>query len=276
MIDRTGPAWDDLAREFDRWEAADGQPTLWWRDDDAVEATPALARLQAVARVPVALAVIPAAPERPLRESLAGVVAGWPGACVLQHGIAHRNNAAAGEKKSEFPATPSAETVAALGAGQAALRRVFGQRFLPVLTPPWNRIAPVWLPLLPDLGFAGLSRFGAAPYAEPQPQPGLLEINTHVDVIDWRGSRGFAGTESCLGRLAAHLAARRTGLAGRDRPTGVLTHHLVHDTATWRFLENLQDWLARRGEAGSRPVSGGLSCFVSAVDLWSPGFTVHA
>jgi hypothetical protein len=32
-----------------------------------------------------------------------------------------------------------------------------------------------------------------------------------------------------------------------DLPTGILTHHLVHDTATWRFLENLQDWLAKRG-----------------------------
>lgn len=254
--------WDDLAREYDRWEAAGRHPTLWWRDDDAVADSPALRQLMAVARVPVALAVIPLAPDRPLQPSLAGALADWPAASVLQHGIAHRNRAAAPAKKSEFPPeAPAAEIAAGLAEGRARLQRDFGARFLPVLTPPWNRIAPDWVGSLPGLGYGGLSRFGEPPYAAPPAVAGLHQVNTHVDVIDWRGGGGFRGEAPCLGRLVGHLAARRTGAAVPDQPTGLLTHHLVHDAATWRFLDNLQDWLARRG----RP-----AVFCDARDLWPP------
>ena len=240
-------AWDQLARELANWREAGLTPTLWWRDDDAVAASPQLDELRRVARGPLALAVIPAAPERPLAASLVAALAGWEGAAVLQHGLAHRNRAAAGEKKSEFPAGAVTGT-ADLAAGFARLQQSFDRRFVPVLTPPWNRIAAEWLPALPALGFRGLSRFAEPPYRKPSPIKGLIEINTQIDVIDWRGSRGFAGEAACLDRLVRHLAARRRGEIDRAIPTGLLTHHLVHDAATWRFLENLQDWLARENE----------------------------
>jgi hypothetical protein len=259
--------WDQLAQEFDLWAETGRHPTLWWRDDDAVATSPSLDDLRRVARVPVALAVIPLAPDRPLQESLGAVLADWPAASVLQHGIAHLNVAATGQKKSEFPpGRPETEIAAGLREGAALLQRVFGSRFLPVLTPPWNRIAGEHFPLLARLGYRGFSRFAEPPYQKPAPIKDLIEINTQVDVIDWRGSRGFAGEGACLGRLVAHLAARRLGVADPFLPTGILTHHLVHDRATWRFLENLQDWLARRhlGEL-----------FMSAADIWSPGSIVH-
>jgi hypothetical protein len=242
--------WDDLAREWDLWSAAGAGPTLWWRDDDAAAVTPALQQLRRCAQVPLALAVIPMAPGNPLSEDLAPFVREWQGAVVLQHGVGHLNHAHAGDKKSEFPSTRDpGEIELALQVGLGVLEGAFGADFLPVLTPPWNRVAAPVLPLLPRLGYRGLSRFDEIPYRLPEPSPaGLREINTQVDVIDWRGGRGFVGTEAALGRLVAHLAARRNGAAARSISTGILTHHLVHDTATWRFLENLQDWLARRGE----------------------------
>lgn len=255
--------WDHLARELDLWRGTGNSPRLWWRDDDAVADSIALQELQRIARVPVALAVIPLAPERPMEPSLQEALADWPMAAVLQHGISHQNLANADDKKTEFPThRPPGEVAAALATGQAALRRNFGTRFVPVLTPPWNRLAEEWRALLPDVGFLGLSRFGEPPYRNLSPIKGLVEIDTHVDVIDWRGTRGFAGESACLGRLVAHLAARRSG-ATQARATGLLTHHLVHDRATWRFLEKLQDWLARRDQ---------LSLFQTAADLWSPGF----
>lgn len=266
MVEFAGD-WESLARELDLWAGVDLAPTLWWRDDDAVAASPALTQLRQVARVPVALAVIPLAPDRPLDPSLAAALTGWPAASVLQHGIAHKNRAGQDQKKSEFPpdAVP-AEVAAGLTAGMAVLAGAFGPRFVPVLTPPWNRLAQSWPDRLPGLGLRGLSRFGEPPYPVPAPIAGLREINTHVDVIDWRGSRGFAGESACLGRLIGHLTARRLGRTDRRLPTGLLTHHLVHDTATWRFLENLQDWLARRSQ---------LELFRSAADLWSPGLIAH-
>jgi hypothetical protein len=53
--------WDDLARECDAWAAEGRAVELWWRDDDAIEDTPALRRLLALTRgrAPIALAVIP-------------------------------------------------------------------------------------------------------------------------------------------------------------------------------------------------------------------------
>lgn len=257
--------WPTLEREFDLWAVTGATPTLWWRDDDAVAATPALVALKSAAgAVPLALAVIPAAdspavegraPPSPEGVALAEAVAGWPGARVVVHGYGHRNHAGATMKKSEFPA---GRDVAAmrddLSRGLTRLGTLFGPRLLAVLVPPWNRIADALLPLLPGSGFRGLSRFSEPPYPRPRIEvPGLREVNTHVDVVDWRGTWGFAGEAACLGRLAGHLAARRLGRAA-DLPTGILTHHLVHDAATWRFLANLQDWLARRpgGDAERR------------------------
>jgi hypothetical protein len=51
-----------LTAELDLWSAAERPATLWWRDDDAAEVTPALERLLALADatgVPLALAVVP-------------------------------------------------------------------------------------------------------------------------------------------------------------------------------------------------------------------------
>lgn len=258
--------WDALSREWELWGKGDRRPTLWWRDDDAVDISPALEELRRSARVPVALAVIPMAMDRPLQARLGPYLRDWSKLRVLQHGVGHLNHAAEGAKKSEFPPTrPAGEIELALQVAANFLRDVLGSVVLPVLTPPWNRIGDPALALLPQLGFRGVSRFDELPYRTRSSAvgqfPRFREINTQIDVIDWRGSRGFVGVEPALGRLVAHLAARRQGLVDPGIPTGILTHHLVHDTATWRFLDNLQDWLAQRGE---------LDVFQDPEVLWQP------
>jgi hypothetical protein len=235
--------WDDLARECATWAEAGRSATWWWRDDDAIEPTPALATLIALAPDAIALAVIPSR----MRPELAGFLSAHPGVTALQHGFAHVNHAQPGERKSEFPASRDSHAAwAELDEGSRILKAALGRQALPVLTPPWNRAGDVVLAGLRALGFRGLTRY--LPRRTPQIH-GLKQVNTHVDVIDWKGSRGFVGEAEALGLLVGHFAARRGGAADADEPTGLLTHHLVHDPATWRFLEKLRDFLNKQAAA---------------------------
>ncbi|HEX6119836.1 MAG TPA: polysaccharide deacetylase family protein [Dongiaceae bacterium] len=237
--------WDALARECDAWASAGRRIALWWRDDDAVADTPALRRLIHIARVPLALAVIPAA----LDSSLPALLLGHGSISVLQHGFAHQNRAPSGGKKSEFPASrPWAEVAADLARGRDRLAGAFGDRFVPVLTPPWNRIDASHAARLPELSFRGLTAYLARTGNEGprRSDARFTRVNTHVDVMDWRGTRGFVGLPAATALLAGHLRAKRQGKADAGEPTGLLTHHLVHDTETWEFLGDLQDWCAKR------------------------------
>jgi hypothetical protein len=232
--------WDELARECDAWAAEGRIIELWWRDDDAVEDSPALRQLLACAPsgVPVALAVIPAL----VQPSLANALAGHRSISVLQHGFDHRNRAPEGTKKSEFPAGRAwAEAADGLVRGRNRLSAAFGTRFVPVLTPPWNRIDRSFLSGLRTLGYRGISTYLPRPAGAAIPQ-----VNTHVDVIDWHGGRGFVGVPATLGLIVGHLRAKRLGTADPAEPTGLLTHHLVHDTEAWEFLGAFLDWCAKR------------------------------
>jgi len=238
----TGSGWASLAEELARWQNTGQRVDLWWRDDDAVADTPALRRLIEIARVPVALAVIPADLQPDLASCLA-VTTEPDRFAVLQHGFSHRNHEPPDRKKAELGlARPGDLVLAELAQGKKILQQAFGARALPVLTPPWNRIAPAVIDHLPEQGFRGLTTY--LPRRAPHAAAGLLQVNTHVDIIDWHGGRGFLGTDQSLALLTQHLRARRLKEADRIEPTGILTHHLVHDAASWLFLERLQDWLS--------------------------------
>ena len=86
-------------------------------------------------------------------------------------------------------------------------------------------------------GFAGLSGYRAR--AAATAAPGVAAVNTHADVIDWRGDRGFVGETAALRLIVEHLRARRRGAVDGREPTGLLTHHLVHDDDAWRFTTAL-------------------------------------
>jgi hypothetical protein len=154
---------------------------------------------------------------------------------VLQHGYAHANHAPPSDKKVELGGhRPAMMVLGELGTGWLALERLFGSRALPVLVPPWNRIAPLLIPTLPEVGFRGLSTFGSRPRAEPV--KGLRQVNTHLDIVDWKGGRRFLGEEAALAVLVRALGeARRHS----DEPVGVLTHHLAMDEGAWDFLRSL-------------------------------------
>jgi hypothetical protein len=226
-------SWQALQDEIARWRDAGRSAEIWWRDDDAADAGLALDRLLSVqheTQAPLALAVVPATATADLAARLADEAQ----VDILQHGYAHTNHASADEKKMELGAhRPAMLVLGDLGTGWMALERLFGARALPVLVPPWNRIAPLLVPILPEIGFRGLSTFG--PRTRIEPVKGLLQVNTHLDLMDWKGSRGFVGEEAALAALVrALVGARATG-----EPVGVLSHHLAMDEGAWDFLRSL-------------------------------------
>ena len=234
--------WSDLCEELDAWHGAGRTASLWWRDDDATAPTPALDRLAGLAHehaVTVGLAVIPALAEPSLAPWLES-----GSAEVLQHGWAHSNHAADGQKKTELgdhraPGVAAAE----LSKGLAKLRELAGVRCLPVLVPPWNRIDEAVISTLPSVGFRGLSTFGPRPAAEAA--SGLGQTNCHVDVVDWRGGRGFVGRDRAIAAVVSHLAARRERSVDPAEPTGLLTHHAVHEESIWTFIARFMERTGR-------------------------------
>jgi hypothetical protein len=228
-------AWGALRRELDAWARAGRTATLWWRDDDAVAMTPALKRLLELARkyrVPLALAVIPSR----ARPSLFAALNRRTDVHVLQHGYSHTNHAPPGAKKCELGADrPRVVVLAELAEGRTLLQNAAGKRFLPVMVPPWNRIDPRVAAELGKLGLTGLSAGRTRKAARDA--GGLVRIDAHIESIDWSGSkRRFAGAEAVLAAVVKDLKARRLGAAGRDAPTGFLTHHLAEDARGWRFI----------------------------------------
>lgn len=241
-------AWRALTREMDVWASAGRRIDFWWRDDDAAAVTPALARLLSLSSryaAPLALAVIPQSAEDALATLLEAE--GAP-VQILQHGFSHDNHAPEGEKKQELgPHRDLAVMESELARGQARLGTLFGPRALPLLVPPWNRIAPALTARLPGLGIKGLSTFG--PRREKWPVPGLLQVNCQLDPFAWKPARRFIGAVEFLAALVEELKTRRGAAEVVDEPLGLMTHHLYHDDAVWNFLESLLYELHKHGSA---------------------------
>lgn len=226
--------WTKFTGELDRWGDEGRVAAFWWRDDDATTMTPELGRLLSIGAkfgVSVAVAVIPARAD----ETLVRIFDVNGDICVLQHGYAHSNHAASPEKKSELGADRPCDDVAAeLLRGHEMLAGLFDDGFLPVIVPPWNRIAEGIVSLLPKLGYIGLSTFAPR---HSRRKDRFVTVNTHVDIIDWHDTRAFGGERKALDAAVDHLAAKRAGTADEEEPTGLLTHHLVHDAQCWGFVD---------------------------------------
>lgn len=222
--------WQPLRAELARWIHANRSVRFWLRDDDAVMPTGALDQLLKLGnehRVPITLAVIPALTEQALAERLADEA----GVTVAVHGWSHENHAPRSEKKQELGShRPLSTMTGQLRRGIELLDGQFSERFVPVLVPPWNRIDPLLLPELPGLGFTALSVMGAA---KAKHAAFLPVINTHVDLMDWHGTKGCRDHGELVAAIVTELKQR---FAGSDEPVGILTHHLVHDESAWDFL----------------------------------------
>lgn len=227
-------AWDRLEAEMDKAAIEGGKLRLWWRDDDAIGPSVALDRLGNYNK-PLTLAIIPSL-----------VSQEWalpPHFTVAQHGYDHVNRAGPGEKKTEFPLyRPSEDIVAQLVQGRMRLEGFFDNRFISLFVPPWNRFnhpKEVWQ----KSGFQAISTFHSYEIERKADRPiEQVRLDTHIDLIDW-AARGFIGEDRFFRGLFGHLKAKELGLAPKAEPTGILTHHLVHDSGVWAFLDKWNSFM---------------------------------
>lgn len=222
-----------LALELHAWRLAGRTARLWWRDDDARTATPALDRMLELSDrygVPLALAVIPGDGAPALAEALRH----RPQVTVIQHGVDHLNRRD-GPAAGEFPPHWSAAELAVrLEDGWASLCDL--PHAEKIFAPPWNDVHPLLAAALAATGYAGWSA-----WCDLEPSGAPPRVDAHIDLLRWRGGARFRGA----GRLASALQValrtrRRRGLW--DAPIGLLTHHLDHDEPAWAFLERLLAW----------------------------------
>ena len=153
-------AWAMLQNELDLWVESGKTATFWWRDDDAVEETPKIKLLDRLSRdmqVPVSVAVIPAV----MHDSLVQYLHQRDNFTAMQHGYSHRSYALKAAKKIELGGDRSCDEIQAeLDRGRRLLSTAFGEQFIPVLVPPWNRIESRIYPTLASAGFSEYRRSG--------------------------------------------------------------------------------------------------------------------
>lgn len=219
--------------ELVRWRRAGQRAQLWWRDDDARVPTPALDRLLGLAtryNAPLTLAVVPDREPEHLRAVLEPAAK----VTVSQHGVDHQNRregVSAGEFGDDWSRAQIADR---LRVGWARLRPLPGA--IPIYVPPWNHVHPDLPAALRDVGYAGWSSRG-----DDDPRDGPPRVDVHLDLLRWKKGVRFRGEAAFLRAFGRELARRRRS-ADWNRPIGLLTHHLDHDEAAWRFLE----WLLAR------------------------------
>jgi hypothetical protein len=245
--------WSLLRAEFDAWSELDTAASLWWRDDDAVAPGPKLKKLVEVSgNAGLLLAVIPSKCE----SELPGMLSHYPQVRIAQHGYAHINHAPRGQGLGAWELglhRPMGVVLAELEMGQEQLKIFFGDTFLPVVVPPWNRIDPLLFEPLAARGYRAVSAFGARSINHLA--HGLETVNAHCDPIRWKTGAIFGGEMKTIKQLLEHLAAKRTGLADPDEPTGYLTHHIDMDEDAWEFSSRLAELVNEHSGAQWLPPS---------------------
>ncbi len=224
--------WVALEAELDAWAIAGREALLWWRDDDATAPSAQLTQLLDMASgTPIAIAAIPAL----ATEALAEMFAKYTGVSVLPHGYSHQNHAPSTEKKSEFgPHRTCEDMLAEIDLGWRRLQTLIRHTATAIFVPPWNRIDNSLAEQLGRVGLRAVSTFGPT-----DPDKQFSQLNVHVDIIDWRGSRNFVGDDLAIATVIDHLSSQRLANGIKPEATGLMTHHLNHDPASWRFIERL-------------------------------------
>jgi hypothetical protein len=233
VSNKVSPLWLHVPADIDGRiaEILDRHPvaTIFFRADDvAIPSAKQNHLLELFARhdTPLCAAIVPAWFNQSRWDTICRHVHGkhhlfaWH-----QHGWNHHNHQPAGEKKQEFgPAATLLQKRQNIVRGRDKLVAIVGEHFLPVFTPPWNRLDQDTLHILKELGFRAISRYRGAKLPS---LPGLPDLAANVDLHTRKEVSADAGWQALLSEFDQALA---TGLAG------LMIHHQRMNAAAFAFL----------------------------------------
>jgi peptidoglycan/xylan/chitin deacetylase (PgdA/CDA1 family) len=154
-----------------------------------------------------------------------------------QHGWRHINWQREG-KKSEFgEQRPFEKQWRDLYQGKQKMQEIFGEHFVPVFSPPWNRLAPATLRILQELNFQAVSVAGPLPRAVRSCGT-MPNFKVQIDLHTRKGKNGAADYDALVEELG-------TLLARRD-PVGIMIHHQRMTRFAFEFMDELLNLLKNR------------------------------
>ena len=144
-----------------------------------------------------------------------------------QHGWSHHNHQSIGKKQEFGPGASFEQKRRAIVRGRDKLTAILGDHFLPVFTPPWNRLDLDTLHILKEQGFLAISRYRGDRLPSLS---GLPDFPANVDLHTRKEGNAEDQWQGLLAELDQALA---TGIAG------LMIHHQRMNDAAFVFLEAL-------------------------------------
>jgi hypothetical protein len=144
-----------------------------------------------------------------------------------QHGWNHQNHEPLGKKQEFGPAVTLDRKHRALVRGRDKLLAIMGEQFLPVFTPPWNRLDTMTMTLLRQEGYQAISRYQGN---KPPTPPDLPDFPVNVDLHTRRETSPEAGWTALLGEVQQALGSGTVGF---------MLHHQRMNEAAFTFLDGM-------------------------------------
>jgi len=209
-------------------------PAFFFRADDigaGGRAFHALCMLFRYHKTPLAMAVVPAWLTATRTEQLFGVAPleeplwGWH-----QHGWRHVNLQRTGGKSEFGEERPIEKQWRDIRQGFKKMTEIFGDRLIPVFTPPWNRLPTATLKILQELNFKAVSMTASLPRIF-KPGAGFKNLRIQLDLHTRKAKDGRADFLDLLDELS--------NLMTKKGPVGIMLHHQRMTPFAFEFLDQL-------------------------------------